>query len=192
MMHGHALSRSEWLRGVGETKIRLRKMSISLWNRDTCVIIMEIMQPLTLILAATVGLAITAITSQAQMADGQTTSSHSDGAGNTTSTTISGKVDVTPPHVAVVITHDGMMAYAAPPKEPVYLTNVQLNPDYITYNTPVSKTPSYNHDGRAFANYIRSSPNSYDDPQAYAGPDRGEYAKNVKSGKWRAFKNGED
>jgi hypothetical protein len=176
---------------VGATKIRLRKMSISLWNSETCVIIMVIMNLLTLILAATVGLAITAITSQAQMADGQTTSSHSDGAGNTTSTTISGKVDVTPPHVAVVTTHEGMIAYTAPPKEPVYLTSVSMNPDY-TYTTPVIKNPSYNHDGKAFANYVPSPPNSYSDPQAYAGPDHGEYAKNVKSGKWRAFEIGDN
>lgn len=54
---------------------------------------------------------------------------------------------------------------------------------------------SYNHDGTAFKGYVRStSSESYNDSVVdYAQFDRdvAEFKKNVKSGKWRGFINGE-
>lgn len=59
-----------------------------------------------------------------------------------------------------------------------------------TVNTSV-----FNHDGRAFVGYVRSTPSeAYDDnvvDYAQTSRDVAEYRKNIKSGKWREFRNGE-
>jgi hypothetical protein len=88
----------------------------------------------------------------------------------------------------------------APPGPLVAMYNRQLdsaNP-FIAVNDPVKvgqaapKGPAWNHNGRAYAEYVRSeSSDSYDYAYAYAQPNCTEYRANLKSGKWHGFVNGE-
>jgi hypothetical protein len=136
---------------------------------------------LTLILlTAAVGLTMTAINSQAQDT-GTYTHSAANGQGGMDTLTVTKPL---PP----------------PPGPKVAMCNRALdsaNP-FIAVNDPTKvgqiapKGAVWNHDGQAFAGYVRSqSYDSSDDASADAQPDLAQYHKNVKSGKWHEFKNGE-
>ena len=54
---------------------------------------------------------------------------------------------------------------------------------------------AFNHDGKAFNGFIRSTPSDVNNENATDSTDfdkvRDEYQRNLKSGKWRPFVNGE-
>jgi hypothetical protein len=92
-------------------------------------------------------------------------------------------------------------APAPPPKQPhlaMYDWALDKANPFIAVNDPVKdghaapKGPEYNHDGRAFG-FVQpvgfyANGVDYGDSQQHAA----QYEKNVKSGKWKQFANGED
>lgn len=67
--------------------------------------------------------------------------------------------------------------------------------DIAKKENPPTISPLFNHDGKAFAGFVRSTPSEsyYDNVVDYARRNESvsEYKKNVQSGKWRGFANGE-
>ena len=67
--------------------------------------------------------------------------------------------------------------------------------DIAKKETPPAPSPLFNHDGKAFAGFVRSTPSEsyYNNVVDYdqRNVSVAEYKKNVKSGKWRGFVNGE-
>jgi hypothetical protein len=150
-------------------------------ERSGIVSIQIIMKHSTLTLSlAVASLTIIAITSQAQDT-GTYTHSSANGQGGMDTLTVTKPLP-------------------APPGPLVAMYNRPLdsaNP-FIAVNDPAKvgqaapKGPAWNHNGRVYAEYVRSeSLDSYDYTYAYAQPDCTEYRANLNSGKWHAFVNGE-
>ena len=81
------------------------------------------------------------------------------------------------------------------PQAPLVTIRFDDKSEDIAKVTAPHTSTIFNHDGKAFNGFVRStSSESYDDTLVdYARLDknRAEYKKNVKSGKWHRFVNGE-
>lgn len=137
------------------------------------------MNPILVIVAAAVVLTMTAINSEAQ----SETYSHSvaNGQGGFDTTTVE-KPQPPPPG----------------PKVAMYNRALDSANPFIAVNDPTKvgqaapKGAVWNHDGQAYAGYVHAeSLDSHDEGYVYTTPDCTEYRKNIKSGKWKEFKNGE-
>jgi len=81
------------------------------------------------------------------------------------------------------------------PQAPLITIHFDGNSEDIAKVTVPLVSTRFNHDGKAFTSYVRStsSESYYDNVVDYAqfNKNAAEYKKNVKSGKWRGFVNGE-
>ena len=81
------------------------------------------------------------------------------------------------------------------PQAPLVTIRFDGNSEDIAKVTAPHTSTIFNHDGKAFDGFVRStSSESYNDnvvDYAQFDKNRAEYKENVKSGKWRRFSNGE-
>ena len=82
------------------------------------------------------------------------------------------------------------------PQVPIITVHFDPNSSDIAKKENATTVSSrFNHDGKAFASFVRSAPteSNYDTVVDYAQREKNvdQYKTNVKSGKWREFVNGE-
>jgi hypothetical protein len=81
------------------------------------------------------------------------------------------------------------------PQAPLVTIRFDSKSEDIAKVTAPQTSTIFNHDGKAFDGFVHStSPEFYNDnvvDYAQLDKNRAEYKKNVKSGKWRRFVNGE-